>query len=117
MYWFAGHAYSVTKVVPEYNLVRIRNPHGKTEWTGPWSDNSEEWETLTPKEKKLLDFKKLDDGEFYMHIDDYVKNFQLLSICNLSNFWNEEQIFGSWKISEKSAGGSEKSTFAEKISH
>ena len=49
-----GHAYTVTgsgKVVyngSQLSLLRIRNPWGKGvgEWTGPWSDESEEWQQV-----------------------------------------------------------------------
>jgi hypothetical protein len=48
-----GHAYGIIDVFelpyPEQNkerkthrIMRIRNPWGKTEWKGKWSDNSEE---------------------------------------------------------------------------
>ena len=39
-----GHAYSLTDAVTvksngrDVDLVRVRNPWGHTEWTGPWSD-------------------------------------------------------------------------------
>jgi len=44
-----GHAYTVLswhkvndKYGAETKLVRMRNPWGKGEWTGPWSDHDEE---------------------------------------------------------------------------
>lgn len=54
-----GHAYSVTKVVLAkidtgnkrgvFPLVRVRNPWGnETEWKGPWSDGSREWNYIPP---------------------------------------------------------------------
>ncbi|KAG8123352.1 hypothetical protein E2320_018765 [Naja naja] len=69
----SGHAYAVTgirkvtcKHGPE-NLVRLRNPWGKVEWKGDWSDSSGKWELLSPKEKILLR-RNSDDGEFwYFH--------------------------------------------------
>ncbi|KFP74122.1 Calpain-14, partial [Acanthisitta chloris] len=66
----AGHAYTVTgirKVTCRYgpeNLVRLRNPWGKIEWKGDWSDSSCKWELLSPKEKILLR-KMKEDGEFW----------------------------------------------------
>jgi len=44
-----GHAYAVISVMEvendgeTLNLLRIRNPWGKGEWTGDWSDKSELW--------------------------------------------------------------------------
>ena len=37
-------------------LFRIRNPWGtaKGEWTGPWSDNSQEWENVSDTLKNHL---------------------------------------------------------------
>ena len=43
---YAGHAYSITSVHKfntssgQVRLVRLRNPWGKTEWKGAWSDGS-----------------------------------------------------------------------------
>ena len=50
-----------------------------------------------------------DDGEFYMSIQDFVRIFNILSICNVSHLkpgmaWHEEKIYGSW-IKHVSAGG------------
>uniref|UniRef100_A0A671V1G5 Calpain-1 catalytic subunit n=1 Tax=Sparus aurata TaxID=8175 RepID=A0A671V1G5_SPAAU len=55
-----GHAYSVTgveEVVYRGNLtklVRIRNPWGEVEWTGAWSDNSREWDSVDRSVKSRL---------------------------------------------------------------
>lgn len=40
-----GHAYAVlaAKEVEGHKLVQVRNPWGRTEWTGDWSDNSSLW--------------------------------------------------------------------------
>ena len=104
----AGHAYSITKVVPKLKLVRLRNPWGEREWNGPWSDNAPEWKKLSKSERNILEHKNLDDGEFYMAIKDFIRIFNTLSICNLSHLkpglaWHEEKIYGSW-IANVSAG-------------
>ena len=108
---FPGHVYAITQVVPKFQLVRLINPHGKNpwsteEWTGSWSDNSKEWEKLTKQELLDLDPKK--KGEFFMDIKDFVRIFDLLSICYIKNLkpgleWYEENINGSW-IAKVSAG-------------
>ena len=47
----AGHAYSVisihefTNYNKEVRLLRLRNPWGKLEWNGDWSDRSPLWTT------------------------------------------------------------------------
>jgi len=40
-----GHAYAVLAAneVEGHKLVQVRNPWGRTEWTGDWSDNSQLW--------------------------------------------------------------------------
>ena len=50
-----GHAYSLTGVAlaqmdsgDEVALIRVRNPWGnEKEWNGPWSDESEEWASIS----------------------------------------------------------------------
>uniref|UniRef100_A0A2K5RLM8 Calpain 14 n=1 Tax=Cebus imitator TaxID=2715852 RepID=A0A2K5RLM8_CEBIM len=84
-----GHAYTLTgirkvtcKHRPEY-LVKLRNPWGKVEWKGDWSDSSSKWELLSPKEKILL-LRKDNDGEFWMTLQDFKEHFVLLVICKLT---------------------------------
>jgi hypothetical protein len=55
------HAYSIMEAreINGQRLVKLRNPWGKTEWKGPWSDGSQEW---TPEWMELLGHKFGDDG-------------------------------------------------------
>ena len=94
-----GHAYSITKVVEfesngtVHQLVRVRNPWGNSvEWTGPWSDNSAEWNNLSDEEKTHLGLQKEDNGEFFMAYSDFVRHFNGLDICHVSmhSFENSE---------------------------
>ncbi|NXP44002.1 CAN14 protein, partial [Heliornis fulica] len=103
----AGHAYTVTgirKVTcqsgPE-NLVRLRNPWGKIEWKGDWSDSSYKWEMLSPKEKILLR-KKKEDGEFWMSLRDFKIHFVDLTICKLTPDLMSKEDGKKWMYSLKS---------------
>uniref|UniRef100_A0A8C8AP71 Calpain 8 n=1 Tax=Otus sunia TaxID=257818 RepID=A0A8C8AP71_9STRI len=113
-----GHAYSVTGAEEVYyrgrpeKLVRLRNPWGKCEWTGAWSDNASEWNYVDPKQKQALD-KKVDDGEFWMAFSDFQRQFTRLEICNLTpdtltrnevNKWDLTLFNGQWRRGS-SAGG------------
>ena len=78
----AGHAYSITKVVRAeiktglIHLIRIRNPWGdETEWQGAWSDKSKEWNDLSEEQKKHLGLTIEHDGEFFMSLEDFMKQF------------------------------------------
>jgi hypothetical protein len=70
-----GHAYSVLKIVEAHGnqLVQCRNPWGNGEWTGKWSDKGEfgEW---TDEMKKATGASLVEDGKFWMSIEDFVKN-------------------------------------------
>ncbi|KFW10700.1 Calpain-14, partial [Eurypyga helias] len=103
----AGHAYTVTgirKVTCQYgpeNLVRLRNPWGKIEWKGDWSDSSCKWELLSPKEKILLR-KKKEDGEFWMSLRDFKIHFVDLMICKLTPDLMSQEDGKKWMYSLKS---------------
>ncbi|NXO22530.1 CAN14 protein, partial [Cisticola juncidis] len=103
----AGHAYTVTgirKVTCHYgpeNLVRLRNPWGKIEWKGDWSDSSYKWELLSPKEKILLR-KKKEDGEFWMSLRDFKIHFVDLVICKLTPDLMSQEDGKKWMYSLKS---------------
>ncbi|KAJ2935083.1 hypothetical protein H1R20_g2057, partial [Candolleomyces eurysporus] len=74
---YGGHAYAVLRAA-EINgkrFVVLRNPWGKSEWTGPWGDGSKEW---TPEWLKILpqlNHSFGDDGQFVMEYKDFLRNF------------------------------------------
>ena len=71
-----GHAFSCIQVaeVSGFQLLKLRNPWGNTEFTGDWSDNSIMWKRY-PKVKNKLNPVVADDGEFWIQFDDYVRYF------------------------------------------
>ncbi|RXN35117.1 calpain-2 catalytic subunit-like protein [Labeo rohita] len=112
------HVYSVTgaEEVHSYGrlvqLVRIRNPWGRVEWIGPWSDNSNEWNSVQPEEKAKL-FYSAEDGEFWMAYSDFIQQFSKLEICNLTpdalssdtvSRWNYSQFEGDWRVGSTAGG-------------
>jgi len=69
---------SILRVVEEsdgngtHRLVQLRNPHGRGEWLGPWSDDSEEW---TSRMKRRLNQTSAVDGCFWMAVEDLIRQF------------------------------------------
>lgn len=66
-----NHAYSVLRAVEckGKRFVVIRNPWGKTEWTGPWSDGSKEWTAEWLEVLPELGHSFGDDGQFVMECE------------------------------------------------
>lgn len=114
-----GHAYAVTDVrkvrlghgllaylkSDKLTMIRLRNPWGQTEWTGAWSDSSEEWTKVSKSEREKIGVTVDDDGEFWMTFDDFVAHYTDLVICALINTavlsihktWEESMLRGSWR--------------------
>uniref|UniRef100_A0A3Q1AHV1 Calpain catalytic domain-containing protein n=1 Tax=Amphiprion ocellaris TaxID=80972 RepID=A0A3Q1AHV1_AMPOC len=105
-----GHAYSVTGAEEVHfrgrlvQLVRIRNPWGEVEWTGPWSDGENDKSKLN---------HVAEDGEFWMSYSDFIKQFSKLEICNLTpdtlmsddvGHWNHYQFEGMWRVGSTAGG-------------
>lgn len=118
-----GHSYSLTKiklvdiVTPrksgKIQLLRLRNPWGKVEWRGAWSDQSPEWSLITDDVKAELGLTCDQDGEFWMSFRDFLRYFDRLEICSLSpdlmtdeikRKWNMNVFEGKW-IAGLTAGG------------
>ncbi|XP_049456648.1 calpain-2 catalytic subunit-like [Epinephelus fuscoguttatus] len=113
-----GHAYSVTGAEEvnyrgrQVQLVRVRNPWGQVEWTGPWSDGSREWSYVSQDEKSKLNHVA-EDGEFWMSYSDFTRQFSKLEICNLTpdtlvsddvGHWNHYQFEGMWRVGSTAGG-------------
>lgn len=90
-----GHAYSVIQVKEAYGnrLINIRNPWGKFEWEGDWSDKSAKW---TDDMKAAINPVLNDtDGTFWMCFEDFVTNFRGLNVCRVRN-WQESRMRGKF---------------------
>lgn len=110
-----GQQYNITdlreiKLISEKNevplsFVRVRNPWGKkSEWKGPWNEKSEEWNSIASSDRKSMGLLLRDDAEFWMDLKDFMRNFDLVEICNLapdgiSDFgakWVSHSFSGKW---------------------
>ncbi|KAG9223634.1 hypothetical protein CCMSSC00406_0008517 [Pleurotus cornucopiae] len=69
-----GHAYSVLRAVEcrGKRFVILRNPWGKSEWTGPWSDGSKEWSAEWLEILPEIDHVFGEDGQFVMEYSDFL---------------------------------------------
>uniref|UniRef100_A0A2K5IVS0 Calpain 12 n=1 Tax=Colobus angolensis palliatus TaxID=336983 RepID=A0A2K5IVS0_COLAP len=99
-----GHAYSVTgthKVFlgfTKVRLLRLRNPWGRVEWTGAWSDSCPRWDTLPTECRNALLVKK-EDGEFWMELRDFLLHFDTVQICSLSpEVLGPSPEWGGWHV-------------------
>lgn len=79
-----GHSYSVLTVkdVGVDKICRIRNPWGKFEWQGDWSDKSSKWTDALKKQTGWVD---ADDGTFWMSWNDLIKYFNEIVINSYRN--------------------------------
>ncbi|KAM9733310.1 calpain-9 [Menidia menidia] len=119
------HAYSLTaieQVKTDYgvvDLVRVLNPWGNTEWKGPWSDTrGPEWSSVSLEEQKRLERVRREDGEFWMSVSDFQRQFEVMEVCHLVHSlsrpgssvlpWSCLMHHGNW-VPNISAGGSPQS--------
>jgi hypothetical protein len=87
-----AHAYSImdAREINGERLLRLRNPWGMKEWTGPWSDGSEQW---TPEWMTLLDHKFGNDGLFWISYKDFLNKYEHL---------DRTRLFGpEWTVTQK----------------
>lgn len=59
-------------------LIKLRNPWGKGEWKGAFSDNDSK---MNDQLKNVLNHKNEVDGCFYMPFDEFIRYFSDFQIC------------------------------------
>ncbi|XP_064458615.1 calpain-9-like isoform X2 [Ornithodoros turicata] len=102
---YTQHAYSVTGIAKvrvkqgEVTLIRLRNPWGRGEWNGPWSDRSWEWDSLSERDRQLLGVRQPpSEGEFWMSFDDFTLNYTHLDLVHIGpDDWMQETALHSKK--------------------
>uniref|UniRef100_UPI00358F716C calpain-1 catalytic subunit-like n=1 Tax=Myxine glutinosa TaxID=7769 RepID=UPI00358F716C len=98
-----GHSYSITAVGKvnlrgePVSLVRLRNPWGKVEWNGSWSDRSLDWNYIDESSRNVLRGTQ-EDGEFWMSMDDFQRHFKSLSLCHLNPAERLESRISGWTV-------------------
>lgn len=86
------HAYIILLAVEykEEKLVLVKNPWGKTEWKGPWSDGSREW---TAESIKDLGHTFGDDGIFWIRYSDLLKRYD--------QFYRTRLFTDDWRVTQQ----------------
>jgi len=112
-----GHAYAILQAVQDsdahgtYCLLQLRNPWGRTEWTGAWCDSDSRW---TKRMRQKLGYDPAannDDGIFWMSFDDFCVNFRNVYVCRLfktvaeGGTWYKYTAAGAWSVADGTAGG------------
>ncbi len=64
-------------------LCKIRNPWGTVEFNGDWSDSSDKWNEELNRifDHQIKNDSELNDGIFFMSIEDLVKYYDSINIC------------------------------------
>ncbi|KAJ3573576.1 hypothetical protein NP233_g2348 [Leucocoprinus birnbaumii] len=72
-----GHSYSILKAIEVggKRFLMMRNPWGKSEWTGPWSDGSREWTPEWLARLPEMGHQFGNDGQFLMEYSDFLDYF------------------------------------------
>lgn len=81
-----GHAYTVITCLndvagTEHDLIKVRNPWGKGEFTsGQWCDDGPGW-TDYPQVKNVCKPTKANDGVFWLSKEEFFKYFRTVYLC------------------------------------
>lgn len=87
-----NHAYAILAVfqIDGYQLVKLRNPWGRSEWKGEWSLESPCW---TPHLRQLLQpTSQAKDGVFYMSYGDLLVYFRSIDVCLYHPDWHSVRL-------------------------
>jgi len=88
----AGHAYSIIRVaeMQGFRLVQLRNPWGRYEWGGEWSDESPLWDEHPAVQRALWPLRsstprnRMNDGTFWMPFATFCEIYSDVDVCDRS---------------------------------
>ncbi|KAJ9664350.1 hypothetical protein H2198_000279 [Neophaeococcomyces mojaviensis] len=92
------HAYAILDTYEGHGqrLVKMRNPWGQSEWTGPWSDGSKEWNS---EWFERLQHKFGDDGVFWISYDDMLRKYKYVDRTRIfAQGWHVAQQWTSVQV-------------------
>ncbi|KAL9110156.1 MAG: hypothetical protein Q9227_005216 [Pyrenula ochraceoflavens] len=92
------HAYSVVEAreIEGKKLLKVRNPWGKSEWTGAWSDGSAEW---TSEWMTKLNHTFGNDGVFWISYKDFLQKYSSLDRTRLfDSSWSTVQKWTTLEV-------------------
>jgi len=100
-----GHAYTLIGARQNVggigvDLVQVRNPWGKKEWTGDWSDSSPLWDE-NPDVRDALKPERSEDGAFWIALEDFAANYPSIAVVFKDMGANYEKVSNP-KIDERS---------------
>merc|ERR1712232_702739 len=84
------HAYTMIRVLEwpsdgkVLRLVKLRNPHGRNEWKGRWSDKSDVWDQYPDLKDQVGLEADEDDGTFWMSFHDCSRFFSSFYVVKKS---------------------------------
>eukprot|EP00746_Dinoflagellata_sp_MGD_P157251 gnl/MRDRNA2_/MRDRNA2_86159_c0_seq1.p1 gnl/MRDRNA2_/MRDRNA2_86159_c0~~gnl/MRDRNA2_/MRDRNA2_86159_c0_seq1.p1 ORF type:complete len:425 (-),score=91.12 gnl/MRDRNA2_/MRDRNA2_86159_c0_seq1:1123-2268(-) len=83
-----SHAYTIIQIAKDVagsgvDLMHLRNPWGRQEWNGDWSDGSSTWDDH-PEVKEALKPEFGDDGTFWMTKEDFVTQYCRVYVCKVN---------------------------------
>lgn len=89
-----NHAYSILKCIKTRNgtqMLQVRNPWGKTEFSGRWGDGADAWNENPDVFEDCECPVFADDGVFWMEKDEFLTFFEDISLCpmNMSQWVRE----------------------------
>lgn len=87
-----GHAYGILRAVDykDEKLVLVKNPWGRVEWKGPWSDGSREWNSESIRD---LEHTFGDDGIFWIRYSDLLKRYD--------QFYRTRLFTEEWRVTQQ----------------
>ncbi|KAG8184912.1 hypothetical protein JTE90_017767 [Oedothorax gibbosus] len=76
----------------QIQLVKLRSPLPTlSEYVGSWAKDSSEWEKVLSEDVERLNYRSLNEGEFWMPYHDFVKTFTCVEAVHLDSETSKDE--------------------------